>query len=100
MRLSTPEGVKAVSYTLISFFWLLRRCGGKQIAARYPAYSRASMPCTSAWDRPNCGAICDVLTPAMRAARTAFTFDGVMETGADVKREGALIVTQSSVCEK
>jgi hypothetical protein len=32
---------------------------------------------TSDWDKPNCQAICDGLTPAMKAARTAFNFPGV-----------------------
>jgi hypothetical protein len=32
---------------------------------------------TSDWDKPNCRAICDGLTPTLKAARTAFSFPGV-----------------------
>ncbi len=39
--------------------------------------SLASAFRTSAWDNPNCRAICDGLTPALKAARTAFIFPGV-----------------------
>jgi hypothetical protein len=31
---------------------------------------------TSDWDKPNCRAICDGLTPTLKAARTAFSFPG------------------------
>jgi hypothetical protein len=39
--------------------------------------SPASAFRTSDWDKPNCRAICDGLTPALKAARTAFSFPGV-----------------------
>jgi hypothetical protein len=32
---------------------------------------------TSDWAKPNCRAICDGLTPALKLARTAFSFPGV-----------------------
>ena len=63
------------SYTLICLFSVaqaLRRQSRFRLVIPYQ--SRASTFCTSARDRPNCRAICDVLTPALKAARTAFTF--------------------------
>jgi hypothetical protein len=39
--------------------------------------SLASAFRTSDWDKPNRRAICDGLTPALKAARTAFSFPGV-----------------------
>jgi hypothetical protein len=44
--------------------------------------SLASALRTSDWDKPNCRAIWDGLTPALKAARTAFIFPGVkMKSG-------------------
>src|SRR5262249_31373729 len=41
---------------------------------------------TSDWEIPNCRAICDGVTPALKAARTAFSFPTVNGTPASPRR--------------